>query len=304
MPTSWSLDHAPGQRGRVAIVTGANTGLGYETAVALATLGARVVLACRDAARAEAASERILASQPGAQLEVRLIDTGDLDSVRAFAEGFRRDHRRLDLLVNNAGIMITPYFRTAQGFEGQLGVNYIGHFLLTGLLMPLLAGTEGARVVSLYSLAASWGGIRFEDLHFEGGYDARMAYAQSKMACLMFGIELNERLRSAGVEARSFAAHPGLSQSDLSRNLSPGIRAMLWLIGPLLLQSAARGALPTLYGALGEDLAGGEAIGPNGRRQARGDPRVVRPFAEARDAGRRARLWQESEAMCGFRYAF
>lgn len=304
MHRAWSLETTGNQHGRVAIVTGANTGLGYETALALAGKGARVTLACRDHDKAEAARRRMLLSHPSAQIDVRLIDTGDLDSVRRFADAFTRDHARLDLLINNAGIMITPYFQTAQGFEGQLGVNYLGHFLLTGLLLPLMTRTPGARVLSLYSLAAGWGRIRFDDLHFARKYDPTQAYAQSKLACLMFGLELDKRLRAAGHEAKSVAAHPGFSRSDLSRHLSVPIRAALWAVGPWLLQSGADGALPTLYGALGEDIRGGEAIGPDGRKQRKGAPAVVEPFAEALDQAKRERLWAVSEELCGIGYGF
>ncbi|TGD71827.1 SDR family NAD(P)-dependent oxidoreductase [Mangrovimicrobium sediminis] len=302
MQKYWSLDDAGSQMGRVAVVTGANTGLGYETALALAGKGARVILACRNPERAQAARERIAASVPGAQAEVRLLDTGSLTSVRNFAEDFARDYGKLDLLINNAGIMITPHFVTEDGIEGQLGVNHLGHFLLTGLLLPALLRTPGSRVVSLYSVAASWDGIQFDDLQFERGYDARKSYAQSKLACLMFGLELNRRLQAAGQGTISLAAHPGYSKSELSRHLPAPLRLMLSVFGGLIMQSTADGALPTLYAALGEDLHGGEAIGPSGRNETRGPPVVVTPNDNARDDDQRARLWAMSEELCDFRY--
>lgn len=302
MSKHWSMDQAGDQSGRVAIVTGANTGLGYETALALAGKGARVVLACRNRGNAEAAKQRMLAQHAAAQLEVRELDTASLASVRAFAKSFTGDHQRLDLLINNAGIMMTPHFRTAEGFEGQLGVNYLGHFLLTGLLLPALNGTAGARVVSLYSVAARWNGLHLEDPQFEKKYDAGQAYSQSKMACLMFGLELNRRLRAAGQGTLSLAAHPGFSRSELSRHLALPIRAMLAVFGGLILQSTYAGALPTLYAALGEDLRGGEAVGPAGRNQTKGPPVVQAPFAGALDEVERGRLWALSEELCGFRY--
>lgn len=303
MHAQWSLKDAAEQAGRIAVVTGANTGLGFETAQALAGLGARVVLACRNPGRAEQARRRILARFPAAQLEVRLLDTGSLASVRAFAAGFLRDQRRLDLLVNNAGIMMTPRFETPDGIEGQLGVNHLGHFLLTGLLLPALSQTPRSRVVSLYSVAANWGGIQFDDLQFAGRYDAVKAYAQSKLACLMFGLELDLRLRRAGLDTRSLAAHPGYSQSDLSRHLSKPIQLMLSLFGSLIMQSTVAGALPTLRAALDESLNGGAAIGPAGRKQTKGPPVVVSPVPAALDPAQRARLWAVSEALCGLRYA-
>lgn len=304
MAKSWSLDDAPDQTGRVAIVTGANTGLGYETALALARKGAQVTLACRNRDKAEDGRRRITSQCSSAQVEVRMIDTGSLESVRDFSKSFQRDYDRLDLLINNAGIMITPYFVTEDGFEGQLGVNYLGHFLLTGLLLPTITKTPRARVVSLYSVAANWGGIQFDDLQFENRYDANRSYSQSKMACLMFGLELNKRLREAGHDTRSMAAHPGYSQSELSRHLPLYLRLMLSIIGPFIMQSTADGALPPLYAALGEDLQGGETIGPGGRKETKGPPTKVDCNPEALDEAKRARLWSISEELVNFQYEF
>ena len=302
MARHWSPDDAPDQTGRVAVVTGANTGLGYETALVLAQKGVQVILACRNRDKGEGAKKRLLQRIAGAQLDVWPIDTGSLKSVREFAEAFERDHDRLDLLINNAGIMMTPYFETEDGFEGQLGVNYLGHFLLTGLLLPRLNETAGARMVSLYSIAHEWGGIQFDDIHFRQHYDPRKAYSQSKMACLMFGMELDRRLKAAGQGTLSLAAHPGFSKSDLSRNLNPLLRVMLSLFGNLIMQPTAAGALPSLYAALGEDLEGGEAVGPAGAGQRKGPPTVVDVDPEARDVARRERLWRVSEELCGFEY--
>lgn len=302
MSTRWSLSKASPQTSRVAIVTGANTGLGYETAFALAGLGARVILACRNQNKAEQARQAILAQYPDASLDVRHIDTGSLASVRRFAEAIRRDYERLDWLINNAGIMITPYFTTEDGFEGQLGVNYLGHFLLTGLLLPLLNSTAEARVVSLYSVAANWHGIQFHDLQFEQKYDANKAYSQSKLACLMFGLELDKRLKAAGMSTRSLAAHPGYSQSDLSRHLPWAIRGMLAVFGRWIMQPSADGALPTLYAALGDELTGGEAIGPAGKKEIKGPPTIVPANSNARDSAQRERLWTLSESLCGIQF--
>lgn len=303
MADYWSLDRAKDQSGRVAIITGANTGLGYETALALAGKGARVVMACRDSAKAETARAKILSQFRSAQIDVGIIDTGSLKSVRAFAESFAQDYNRVDILINNAGIMITPHFTTPEGIEGQFGVNYLGHFLLTGLLLPMLTKTPKSRVVSLYSIAANWGGIQFDDLQFEKSYNANRAYSQSKMACLMFGLELNKRLRAAGQQTISLAAHPGYSKSDLSRHLPVPLRVMLSVFGSLVMQSTAAGALPSLYAALGEDLVGGEAIGPSGRKETKGPPTIVKPNPEALNEANRARLWSISEQLCGFNYA-
>lgn len=303
MAANWSLDQVDNQSGRVAIVTGANTGLGFETAKALVGKGATVVMACRDLQKAETAKQRILSGQPDAHIEVRKIDTGSLASVREFAAAFQAGYPRLDLLINNAGIMITPHFVTEDGFEGQLGVNYLGHFLLTGLLLPLLNSTPGARIVSLYSIAAAWADVQFDDLMFESQYNANHAYSQSKLACLMFALELNRRLQAAGHSTRSLAAHPGCSESDLSRHLALPVRFCLKVLGPWLLQSAANGALPTLYAALAQDLAGGEAIGPSSKRQIKGPPVVVKPNSDsALDPVKRDQLWALSEQLCHFAY--
>lgn len=304
MAEYWSLEDAGDQTGRIAIVTGANTGLGYETALALAGKGASVILACRSRDRAEDARGRIIAQYPSAQVKVGTIDTGRLKSVREFAAAFQRDNDRLDLLINNAGIMMTPYFLTEDGFEGQLGVNYLGHFLLTGLLLPTITSTPSARIVSLYSVAHRWGGIQFEDIQFKNKYNAQRAYSQSKMACLMFGLELNRRLCEAGHDTRSLAAHPGFSQSELFRNLPVLIRGLVSVLNPIISQSTADGALPTLYAALGEDLEGGEAVGPNSRSQRKGPPTVVSCEPEALDEATRSRLWSLSEELCNFKYAF
>ena len=302
MTRYWSLEDARDQAGRVAIVTGANTGLGYETALALAGRGARVILACRNRDKANAARRRIRSQYPDAPVEVRMIDTGRLTSVRDFAESFGNDYGRLDMLINNAGIMMTPYFVTEEGFEGQFAVNYLGHFLLTGLLLPIIVATAGSRVVSLYSLAANWSGIQFDDLQFEKKYDPRKSYSQSKMACLMFGLELDKRLRQADADTLSLAVHPGFSESDLSRHLPAAIQWILSVSGALFMQSSAAGALTVLYAALGEDLRGGEAIGPAWYGEMRGPPRVVRPNPKALDEAQRARLWSLSEELCDFKY--
>ena len=200
--------------------------------------------------------------------------------------------------------MITPHFVTEDGFEGQLAVNYLGHFLLTGLLLPAITKTPKSRVVSLYSVAANWSGVHFDDIQFEKKYNANKSYSQSKMACLMFGIELNKRLREAGRDTISIAAHPGYSQSELSRHLPFVIRLMLSVVGPFFLQSTADGALPTLYAALGQNLRGGDAVGPSGRKETKGPPTVVSPNPEALDEAKRARLWSISEGLSAFKYAF
>ncbi|MBI2750688.1 MAG: SDR family NAD(P)-dependent oxidoreductase [Burkholderiales bacterium] len=297
----WSLSRVPSQAGRIAIVTGANAGLGFETARALAGKGCAVVLACRSLANAKAARERILAEHPGATLECRVLDLCDLASVRSFARAYAKAHASLDLLINNAGIMMPPFALSKDGFESQLAANYLGHFVLTGLLLPRLNATPGARVVSLSSLAHKWGGIRFDDLNFSKGYDRRLAYGQSKLACLVFAYELQRRLARAGHATLSVAAHPGVSATSLFRHM-PGVVGMLNPLTALVFQSAAGGALPTLYAALGDDIEGGDYCGPGALGEMRGAPVKVGSNRRSRSREDAVRLWQASEELTGLHY--
>ena len=297
----WTLHNAPEQNGRIAIVTGANAGLGYETALALAGKGCTVVLACRSLSNAQAAKAKILMRHPAAKLECMVLDLCDLASVRAFAKQFANRSGTLDLLINNAGIMMPPYSLSKDGFESQLAANYLGHFALTGLLLPLLTQTHGARVVSLSSLAHRWSGIRFDDMHFKSGYSKRLAYGQSKLACLMFAYELQRRLQRAGHSTLSVAAHPGVSATSLFRHM-PGIVGLLNPLTALVFQSAEGGAQPTLYAALGDDIDGGDYCGPCFPGEMRGAPVKVGSNRRSRNAEDAARLWVESEKLTGVRY--
>ena len=292
---SWTLAQAGDQKGRIAIVTGANIGLGLQTAKALAGKGCRVVLACRNPDKAMAAREEILQEHPGASVECLPLDLCSLKSVREFAARFSKGHKRLDLLINNAGIMMPPYALSEDGFESQLAANYLGHFALTGRLLPLLENTAGSRVVSLSSLAHNWSGMRFEDLQFSRGYNKRKAYGQSKFACLMFAYELNRRLHNAGSKVLSVAAHPGVSATNLAQHFPK----FLSLFMPLVGQSAADGALPTLYAALGSDIKGGDYCGPGGMQQMRGAPVKVGSNRASRDETAARKLWALSEELTG-----
>jgi NAD(P)-dependent dehydrogenase (short-subunit alcohol dehydrogenase family) len=296
---SWTLDIAASQTGRVALVTGANSGLGFDTARALAGLGAHVILACRSADKAAAAKATIAHDIPKAKLSVVSLDLASLASVKACAQSVLKKHKRLDLLINNAGLMMPPYALTADGFESQFGANHLGHFALTAQLMPLIDATPGARIVSLASLAHRWGPIRFDDPNFERGYNKRAAYAQSKLACLMFAFELNRRLRAAGSTTLSIAAHPGLAATNLAQHFPKALSLLFPLVG----QSAAKGALPTLYAALGEDIEGGDYCGPRNLHQMRGEPIKVGSSRAARNAQAAASLWELSESMTGMRFA-
>lgn len=297
---TWTLNDVSPQPGRLAIVTGANIGLGFDTALALAGKGIAVVLACRNLDKANAAKARILAAHPGATLDCMALDLGSLKSVKSFAKAFAKKHTRLDLLINNAGIMMPPFSLTEDGFESQLGANYLGHFALTGHLLPLLTQTPGSRVVSLSSLAHNWGRIRLDDPNFKKGYDKRLAYGQSKLACLMFAYELNRRLQAAGSTTLSVAAHPGIAATNLAQHFPAFMSALFPLFG----QSAAAGVLPTLYAALGQDIQGGDFCGPRALRQMRGAPVKVGSNRASRDTAVAGKLWALSEKMTGVHYAF
>ena len=289
---------------KIAVVTGANTGLGYETALELAKLQINVILACRNLTKAEEAKQKIIAEFPEAKLDLLELDLSSLTSVRTFSKNFQQKYSRLDVLVNNAGIMALPEREeTAEGFEKQLGVNHLGHFLLTGLLLDTLERTSGARVVSLSSVAHKFGKINFEDLQLKDNYEPWKAYGQSKIACLLFALELNRRLQANQSKVISVAAHPGFSPTDLQRHLSGPFK---WLnqVTKFLSQPPSKGALPTLYAALGEDIRGGDYLGPDGFLEGRGQPAKVEPNNDAKDLEIARRLWEESEKLVGFTYQF
>jgi NAD(P)-dependent dehydrogenase (short-subunit alcohol dehydrogenase family) len=289
----WNIDQVPSQSGKVAIVTGANSGIGYETTLGLVKKGMEVIMACRNLQHAEEARLKLLKAHPEAQIKAWKMDLSSLKEVEKFANQFRQQQHTLDLLINNAGIMMSPYQVTEDGFENQLATNYIGHFALTGLLLPLLNRTSGSRIVTLSSLSYKWAEIQFDDLHFRNGYSRRKAYGQSKRACLIFAFELQRRLSAAAENTLSVAAHPGLSKTNLDKYFHPWIRPL----GGLFLQSAKKGALPVLYAALGQEIAGGEFIGPDGFQQMRGYPSKVEADAYSRDKRVGERLWKASEEM-------
>jgi NAD(P)-dependent dehydrogenase (short-subunit alcohol dehydrogenase family) len=265
----------------------------------LVARGADVVLACRDARKGEAAVERIRARSPSGTVSFEALDLADLASVAAFAERFSARRARLDLLINNAGVMIPPAGRTAQGFELQFGVNHLGHFALTGRLLPSLAATGGARVVNVASLAHRLGRIRFDDLQFERGYQPWPAYGQSKLANLLFTLSLQGAIEAAGLDLLAVAAHPGWTGTDLQRN-SPLASRM----GPLLAMRPQQGALPTLRAATDPGARGADYFGPDGFQELRGHPVRVGRTKAALDVPTATRLWQESEALTGVRYDF
>ena len=301
MAAKWSADEIPDQTGRSAVVTGANSGLGVVTARELARAGATVVLACRNVGKAEAAAAEIRAALPGARLQVAELDLSSLASVRRFAEELELDE--LALLINNAGIMMTPQQQTADGFELQFGTNHLGHFALTGLLLERLGRAEAARVVTLSSLEHRSGHVHFDDLQLEHGYAPRKAYRQSKLANASFGLELDRRLRAAGSPVVSVLAHPGYSATNLQSTGPTGImKAFLAVGNRVFAQNAEQGALPTLYAATAPGVEGGEYFGPDGFQELRGGPTKVSVIAEGRDPAVGQKLWEVSEELTGVRY--
>ncbi|SDL68972.1 NAD(P)-dependent dehydrogenase, short-chain alcohol dehydrogenase family [Glycomyces sambucus] len=298
MSRDWSTADIPDQAGRTFLITGANSGLGLETAKAVAARGARVVMAVRTPAKGEAAAAAIKAEVPGADLEVRRLDLADLDAVRSFAEGFDTG---IDVLVNNAGIMAPPRSLSKQGHESQFATNHLGHFALTGLLLDRLQGPD-PRVVTVASLASNHGDVYFDDLTGERRYSATRYYGQSKLANLLFGIELDRRLRAAGNPAKSVMAHPGLSATDLLQSMRPVVRFIGRVLMPLATQPASTGALPQLYAATEPKAEGGQYIGPRHRGEHQGPPVIVRARAEAYDPATARRLWDVSEELTRVRF--
>jgi NAD(P)-dependent dehydrogenase (short-subunit alcohol dehydrogenase family) len=299
----WTAEQIPDQHGRTAVVTGANSGLGLVTARELARAGARVILACRNTDKGAAALRSIQADVPGALVEVAALDLGSLASIKSFAERFLATHDGLDLLINNAGVMAPPRSLTADGFELQIGTNHLGHFALTGRLIGALQGRRDARVVTLSSTAHKFGHISFEKLNGERHYNRWLAYSQSKLANLLFALELDRRLRAAGSAVLSMAAHSGYAATNLQAAAAPKLdRLVMVVTNRLVAQSAEMGALPSLYAATALGLEGGSYIGPDGIGEQRGYPALVAPSRAARDEGAAARLWAVSEKLTGVRF--
>jgi NAD(P)-dependent dehydrogenase (short-subunit alcohol dehydrogenase family) len=306
MADKWTARDIPDQTGRVAVVTGANSGLGVATARELARAGATVVLACRNQEKGERALSDMRAGVPDATLELSALDLGDLASVRAFAEGFSAGHERLDLLVNNAGVMAPPRRLTKDGFESQIGTNHLGHFALTGLLLGKLLAAPAPRVVTLSSGAHRIGRINFDNLQGERRYNNWLAYGQSKLANLMFCFALQRRATAAGSELRSLAAHPGYAATNL-QFAGPARfyeKAFMAVTNTVIAQSADMGALPTLYAATAPDLPGATFVGPDGFMEQRGHPKVVGAAGRAYDEDAQDRLWEVSEELTGVHYEF
>jgi NAD(P)-dependent dehydrogenase (short-subunit alcohol dehydrogenase family) len=304
----WTVDNMPDLAGKVAVVTGANSGLGYEVTRALAGKGATVVLAVRDPNKGASAVEKVRADFPDAALSIIRLDLAELASVCAFSEVFGRQHAALDILVNNAGLMATPFGLTADGFEMQFGVNHLGHFALTGMLLPQLRRSIGSRVVTVSSGMHRFGKADFDRANDRSSYRRWEAYGRSKLANLLFAYELQRRFDACRIDTMSVAAHPGYAATNLQStgaqmDGSRVLKTVLSLSNRLFAQSATMGALPILYAATASGVAGGGYFGPGGPFEARGYPHRVGSSRMSRDQQAAAQLWALSEQMTGITYA-
>ena len=297
------ISSLPDQSGRIFIVTGANTGLGYENSLTLAKKGGKVIMACRSLDKAHAAKNKIKEEVPKADVEVIEIDLSSLESVRNFAKTYQSKYDRLDVLINNAGVMMPPYTKTDDGLELQFEANYLGHFLLTGLLLDTILKTPDSRVVSLSSIAHKNGKINFDDLQSEKKYDRSDAYGQSKLACLLFAYELQRRLEKAGhKQTISTAAHPGIATTELARHMPKIVYVLLkYTVAHFLTHAPKEGAKPTMVAAIG-NAAGGDYFGPTGFNEFKGKPGKVSSTDLSKDEDVAKRLWEKSEELVGLKY--
>jgi NAD(P)-dependent dehydrogenase (short-subunit alcohol dehydrogenase family) len=307
--TKWTTAEIPRQDGKLAIVTGANSGIGLHAARELARAGCTVIVACRSAEKASSTRQRIVQEIPTALVEDGVLDLANLSSIRDFAKAFLATRRPLDLLINNAGVMALPKrMLTADSFELQIGTNHLGHFALTGLLLPALLAASSSRVVTVSSLAHRGGKIRFDDLQWDHGYKPWPAYRQSKLANLLFGKELERRLLKSGSRTQSIVVHPGVSNTSLFSNGPGSGGGVASVMAPLIIrfiaQSEEQGALPTLYAATDPKAQGGRYYGPDGFREMKGYPVEVKNEAQADDPALAARLWDLSEKLTGVHYDF
>ncbi|MGB8705664.1 MAG: oxidoreductase [Gillisia sp.] len=299
------INEFPDLPGRVAIVTGANAGLGFQTALGLVRKKVKVIMACRDVQKAQAAKNDLLKDVPEAELEILQINLSDLGSVNNFAIQFQKKYKQLDLLINNAGIMMPPYHKTKDGFELQMAANYFGHFALTGLLLDLLKRTHGSRVVSLSSIAHKKAEIDFQDIQSEKNYSKYKAYGQSKLACLMFAKELQRKLDKNNCQNPiSLAVHPGVSRTELFRHCPKWLTLLFSPLVSLFTQSPEEGAQPTLMAALSTDIQKGGYYGPQRFNEMKGEPGKAYAAPQATDVEDAKRLWKISEQATGIRYSF
>lgn len=304
---SWTINNIPDLSGKLILVTGGNSGTGLESVKILASKGARVVFTVRSHEKGENTKSLILKENPVALVEYRILELTDLESVREFSKNFQNEFNRLDVLLNNAGIMMSPYFQTKDGFEAQFGTNHLGHFALTGLLLDLLLKTPGSRVVSISSMAHRRGSMDFDNLQFEGGkgYGPLKAYSRSKLANLLFIYELQRKFEKASAKSMALAAHPGISDTNLGRFFE-----YKWYVKPFLpiyksmVQDATMGSLPGIRAATDPAARGGDYYGPVGKGERKGYPAKVMSVEESHNKETAARLWEESEKLTGVRYIF
>jgi NAD(P)-dependent dehydrogenase (short-subunit alcohol dehydrogenase family) len=306
--TKWIAQQIPSQTGKTALITGANSGIGYQAALELALHGAHVLLGVRSLDKGLSALDRLLREAPGASVEVAELDMASLTSIHEFARKFIAEGRGLDLLINNAGVMALPTREfTADGFERQFGTNHLGHFALTGLLLPQFRGSLTPRVVTVASLAHRNGKIEFDNLQGERSYVPWDAYNNSKLANILFARELDRRAKAAGSRLNSLPVHPGISKTSIVDN-GPGTGSkdlkvrVLKVIAPFIMQDDVMGALPTLYAATAPEAKGGEYIGPDGFMEFKGYPKVVQARSQALDEAVAQKLWQVSEELTGVKY--
>ena len=299
---NWTTENIPDLTGKVIIVTGANSGIGYEAAKEFARKGAQTILACRSMDKGQVAMDKIWSEIPDAQAEIIQLDLASLKSIYRFAEAFKARYDRLDVLLNNAGIMMVPYDKTEDGFERQFGTNHLGHFALTGLLIDLLNDTPDSRIVNISSDGHRSGIMDFENLQFEDGkgYSPMDAYGRSKLANLLFTNELQRRLDAVGANTIATAAHPGGSNTSLGDHI-PWVRILRPILG-LLIQSAAMGALPSIRAAVDPTASGGQYYGPGGNGEFRGYPVVVQSNGASHDLADAQKLWEVSEELTGVHY--
>ncbi len=293
----WTTDNIPDQKGRTILITGANSGIGFETAKALAAKNGEIVLAVRDLEKGEAAKALILTEHNNAKIQVMLLDLMKLESVKSFAESFKKAHSKLDLLINNAGIMVPPYEKTVDGFESQFGTNHLGHFALTAQLFEVLKGTPNSRIVNVSSNAHKMGTLNFDDLSWENRrYIAWKAYGDSKIANLYFSYELSRRIQASKLQVLVTAAHPGLTRTNLAKS------KLLRGLNVLIAQSMEMGALPTLMAAVEPTAQSGDYFGPSNFSEWRGYPKQVQSNKLSHNMDIAARLWSVSEKLTGFSF--
>ncbi len=291
----WDIDNISDQSGRTIIVTGSSSGIGLETARVLALKNGEVIIAVRNPEKGNKAAEKILTEKKDAKVNVMIIDLSDLNSVKEFADTFRKEHKKLDILINNAGVMVPPYSKTKDGFELQMGTNHLGHFALTGRLLDILTETKGSRIVNVSSMAHKTGNIDFDDLNWESRkYKPWKAYGDSKIANLYFTLELAGKLEEKGTDTIVTSAHPGWTATDLQRHASGAN-----FLNRFLAQSIDMGALPTLYGAVGEKVVNGDFFGPSGFMEMKGYPKKVYPNKKAQKKAISEKLWEISEDVTG-----